>query len=361
MKKNHYFKISNIIMQKINLVKAEPSHVANQLLLGTGEVPLPVQYTSKVHSFPPPPMPLKNGKSIEKHSATPFPKYLHPDPEEVKLVVSLLSQLHGRPTRGEHVFPVLDSIVRTILSQNTTDKISQKAFMSLKTRFPSWRDVYEAYGSGRIEEAIKCGGLAELKAKNIHNILAYLLYEHFHRCPDGEPSYEWLRNESTAFCKAELIKHNGIGPKTISCVLMFNLMRDEFPVDTHVLHIAKMLRWVPSTASAEQSYAHLNFRVTSSLKYPLHVLLVEHGKRCPRCAKRSLQLPQEGPCPLQNLHDKLLDEAYSKRTAEPLGNQNGTTKSKRECDLGCNMLPIKTEPETPVKRRKVLQHLDMQG
>ena len=42
------------------------------------------------------------------------------------------------------------------------------------------------------------------------------------------------------------------------------------------------------------------------LKYPFHVLLVEHGKRCPRCAKNGkLQLPEEGTCPLINFSEKL--------------------------------------------------------
>jgi hypothetical protein len=41
--------------------------------------------------------------------------------------------------------------------------------------------------------------------------------------------------------KAELGSFKGVGPKTISCVLMFALQRPEFPVDTHVWEISKKL------------------------------------------------------------------------------------------------------------------------
>lgn len=36
---------------------------------------------------------------------------------------------------------VLDGLVKTVLSQNTTDVNSQRAFASLKSAFPSWEDV----------------------------------------------------------------------------------------------------------------------------------------------------------------------------------------------------------------------------
>ena len=80
---------------------------------------------------------------------------------------------------------------------------------------------------------------------------------------------------------------------------MFTLMRAEFPVDTHVWHIAKKLAWVPPAATRETTYLHLNERVPDEVKYDLHVLLVDHGKRCPRCAKKGrLQKEEQGPCPL---------------------------------------------------------------
>lgn len=41
---------------------------------------------------------------------------------------------------------------------------------------------------------------------------------------------------------------------------------------------------------------------TQPCRYDLHVLLVEHGKRCPRCSKTGHPRKEvHGPCPLVNL------------------------------------------------------------
>ena len=89
--------------------------------------------------FPPPPMGFK--KVPSDLSKSPFPDFVRPSDDEILLVVSLLGNLHGMPTPGTNIMPVLDSIVRTILSQNTTDKISRVAFQNLKSTFNSWMAV----------------------------------------------------------------------------------------------------------------------------------------------------------------------------------------------------------------------------
>ena len=265
-------------------------------------------------------------------SASPYAEFKKPLDSDCARVCSALGALHGTPTPGETVMPVLDSLVRTVLSQNTTDKNSRAAFASLKAALPTWRLVYESRGTTRLEESIKCGGLSEIKARNVQAILHYLLTDHRDKCVGGEPSYCWLRQESTDFIKAELLKHKGVGPKTVSCVLMFNLQRAEFPVDTHVLHITKKLGWVPGAATAETAYLHLNSRVPDALKYPLHVLLVEHGKRCRRCAKGALQLPEEGPCPLAGAASPakgLAVAVEAEAEVEAQSNTKGKGKGKR--------------------------------
>ena len=82
---------------------------------------------------------------------------------------------------------------------------------------------------------------------------------------------------------------------------MFNMQRAEFPVDTHVWHIAKRLKWVPDTASREDAYLHLNAKVPDDIKFELHVLLVEHGKKCAHCAKARRD-SHKLVCPLTALH-----------------------------------------------------------
>lgn len=361
--------------------------------------------------MPPKKTSLKSKRT--KDDDEPFPEFARPSPTECALAVQVLGDLHGTPTPGKQTMGVLDSLVRTILSQNTTDKNSRVAFLSLKEHFPKWREVYDAVGTGRVEASIRHGGLADIKARNIHVILDYLLTQHADKCEDGgqEPSYEWLRKESDEFCKAELSQHKGVGPKTVSCVMMFNLMRPEFPVDTHVWHIAKKMNWTPQASSAETCYLHMNKRVPDDLKYPLHILLVEHGKRCTRCAKNGkLQLPEEGGCPLVNFQEQLVrfdasapspskakdfvpwyvkTEGCEMVKGEFLGAPNSTSRKRKagEKDVKIKVesdsfVEVKTEakaeikvepavkveaqeatPSVPhrIKKKKILQHLDMQG
>lgn len=122
---------------------------------------------------------------------------------------------------------VLDGLVTTLLSQNTTDAISRRAFASLKAAFPSWDQVVDEEGK-RLEDAIRCGGLAATKAARIRSMLRDV------RERRGKICLEYLRELSVDEVKKELSRFKGIGPKTVACVLMFYLQKDDFPVDTHV-------------------------------------------------------------------------------------------------------------------------------
>ena len=75
---------------------------------------------------------------------------------------------------------VLDSLVRTILSQNTTDATSVRAFRSLKQVLPTWEQARTA-APGVMEEAIRVGGLADIKAARIREILETLRAEALER------------------------------------------------------------------------------------------------------------------------------------------------------------------------------------
>ena len=189
--------------------------------------------------------------------------------------------LHGTVARGGStddpnesppaVKPVLDSLVGTILSQNTTDATSAVAFANLKRAFPTWESVRVA-DPRPVEAAVKCGGLAEIKVRRIQVILNTLHEER------GKACMEYLREMDDEAVKKELSRFKGVGPKTVSCVLMFCLKRPDFPVDTHVWKIAMTLGWIPKSATRDTAYEHLNRRVPDACKFDLHVLLVEHGK-----------------------------------------------------------------------------------
>lgn len=204
-------------------------------------------------------------------------------------VVEALATIHGIPKRSTDPLEeaqgchgqvdVLDSLVRTMLSQNTTDKTSIRAFKSLKAQFPTWAAVLAAPDKD-VEDAIRVGGLAAIKTRRIKEVLERLKEER-----EGEISLEWLKQESTETVKEWLSQLSGVGPKTVSCVLLFCLNRPDFPVDTHVWNISRHLGWCPPNASREDCYHHMNKLVPDDVKFELHVLLVEHGKLCGACRK----------------------------------------------------------------------------
>ena len=248
-----------------------------------------------------------SGKAKVKSAAEePYPDWAAPSREAAVEATAALSLAHGdveHKKATEQRKSILDSLVRTILSQNTTDKTSLVAFERLKAGLPTWSEVLAA-PAGVAEELVRCGGLAEVKMERVRAILADPRVAG--RGAAGEPCLEWLHGErDDAAVKRTLSSFKGVGPKTVSCVMMFTMGRAEFPVDTHVLHIAKMCKWLPEAATREKAYEHLNRRVPDEVKFALHVLLVEHGKCCTRCAKNGKLQKKEcalaGPCPLLDL------------------------------------------------------------
>ena len=132
-----------------------------------------------------------------------------------------------------------------------------------------------------------------------------------------------------------------------SCVLLFCLERDSFAVDTHVYRLSKALGWVPARATRsvrlrlaslsylqprpfltsisahrETTYEHLDVRIPSTLKYPLHVLLIAHGKACTRCAANGkTSRPSLGPCPLVGVTPEKAGKAKAAPKSEEPGEE----------------------------------------
>ena len=106
----------------------------------------------------------KRRVKLEAAGGSPFPDFKRPSYEDCRQVVDSLSALHGIKEVQNSVRPVLDALIRTILSQNTTDKTSMIAFQNLKRVCPTWKSCL-ASDDSVIEEAIRFGGLAEIKVK----------------------------------------------------------------------------------------------------------------------------------------------------------------------------------------------------
>ena len=93
----------------------------------------------------------------------------------------LLIKHFGIPPRNKKLPDPLDMLIATILSQNTNDNNSYKAYRNLKSHYKSWKELVNEKRV-TIESVIRVGGLAPQKSRTIKNLLRikFLL---FSSCP----------------------------------------------------------------------------------------------------------------------------------------------------------------------------------
>lgn len=205
-------------------------------------------------------------------------------------IVEALTAIYGLPSWRPHGDPMTE-LVLTILSQNTSDANSGRAFMRLITRFPAWEELMHA-SIGEIEVEISVGGLAKQKAPRIKAALQAI---HDAR---GDLNLDFLQEMPLEDAKGWLRCLNGVGPKTAACVLMFALGRPAIPVDTHVHRVAQRLGLVPGDMTPERAHILLEEMLEPELVYPLHLLLIKHGRRlCHARAPRCAECPLMARCP----------------------------------------------------------------
>lgn len=180
-------------------------------------------------------------------------------------------------------------LIATILSQNTNDKNSHRAYTLLRARYPQWEDVAAAPVRSVIA-AIRSGGMAAQKAVRIKEILRNVRDEF------GGYTLESIRRWHSDAVLERLTALKGVGPKTAACVLLFSLGRDLFPVDTHVHRICARLALAPGARTPEETFTIMRDLVPAGHGYSFHTNLIRFGRKVCRSAH-----PACGECPLQEL------------------------------------------------------------
>ena len=189
---------------------------------------------------------------------------------KIKKITHLLEREYGIPQNKRSV-DLLDTLIQTILSQNTNDRNRDRAYQRLKTRFPHWEDVLKTKPSAVIQ-AIRPGGLAEQKAMRIRQILRSI------KKREGKLSLLFLKKMSSEEIEKSLKELKGIGPKTVFCLLLFGLRREAFPVDTHILRIGKRIGFVPEKVNAEVAHKWMAPLVPKGKSLSLHLNLIRFGR-----------------------------------------------------------------------------------
>jgi endonuclease-3 len=189
-----------------------------------------------------------------------------------KIIVALENEYHSKTT-GFSSKNILDVLIAIKLSQNTTDKSSYKAYTNLRNEYKNWEDVIDAPLS-RIKDLIKVCGLANTKAPQIQNMLKEMKAKY------GNLTLDFLHSKSNQDIYGELLQYNGLGVKTISCVLAFAMGRGVFPVDTHVHRILNRIGAV-ETNTAEKTFETATVIIPDEEKVSFHTNLIKFGRnRC---------------------------------------------------------------------------------
>lgn len=189
---------------------------------------------------------------------------------KVSRLNKVLTKTYGEKTVRLCENPV-DTLVETILSQNTTDINSHRSFLALKKVYPDWHDLLGEPRS-RVATVIRSGGLPDIKAGRILAALEFINSER------GRIELDFLRAMSPQDADRWLAQMKGVGPKTRSIVLLFSLGMDAFPVDTHVHRVSKRLGLIGPKVTREKAQPALEAIVPRSQYYNFHINLIEHGR-----------------------------------------------------------------------------------
>ena len=201
------------------------------------------------------------------------------------MILRRLERVFGLVEPPEQL-PVLDELIATILSQNTTDSNSGAAFEELRRRFRDWEAVRRA-SVERVAEAIRIAGLANQKAPRIKGVLQRLHEER------GELSLEFLHDWPLGEACEYLRRFPGVGPKAIACVLLFACRKPILPVDTHVHRVSQRLGLIGAKTNEAKAHAELARLVPAERVLDFHIQLIRHGRevcsaRNPRCTDCAL-------------------------------------------------------------------------
>ncbi|MGH2514688.1 MAG: endonuclease III domain-containing protein [Ktedonobacterales bacterium] len=208
--------------------------------------------------------------------------------EKTARVYALLVATYGIPP-WKPDGDALGGLIGTVLSQHTSDVNSARAYTKLVDRFPTWEAVRDAPAEA-VAEAIRPGGLAQLKAERIQRILR-LLTERLR----GEPlTLDALSGLPLDEALAYLRSLPGVGPKTAACVLLFSLGQPAFPVDTHVWRVTKRLGLIGPKVTAGAAHLALTELIPPAWRHTMHVDLIRHGRQICHA-----QRPACGRCPLR--------------------------------------------------------------
>ncbi|QLC33929.1 endonuclease III [Halarchaeum sp. CBA1220] len=227
----------------------------------------------------------------------------HPEAPLVERVVDRLGERYWQKTYGGR--DAFECLVRTVLSQNTTDTASQPAHDSLMARYGDGDgDLADALADAHqpdLAETISSAGLYNQKSETLIRLAERVRTEY-----GGADAFdEFVRDADSEEVRAALLDMKGVGPKTADCVLLFAGGRDGvFPVDTHVHRIARRMGFAPPDADHEGVREAIEADLPAEKCGFGHTAMIQFGRdfctaRTPAC------LDDPEACPMTDLCEQV--------------------------------------------------------
>ena len=214
--------------------------------------------------------------------------------ENAAKILQILKRTFSLPTWTKHRRDSFKTLVMAIISQNTTDLNTAKAFEQLSNGFEITPEVLAKASLSQIQNAIRPAGLYRSKSHSIKNAAVTIL-EKWHG------TLQPILSSPIEEARRTLMQFQGIGPKTADVVLLFAAKRPTVPIDTHVKRVATRLGFAPFYGSYEIVRAKLETLFASKDYLNVHLLLIAHGRktckaRHPLCNKCevSMYCPTKG-------------------------------------------------------------------
>lgn len=213
------------------------------------------------------------------------------------LISDALLKSLGEPEKLHQSSPLaycesaMEVLIATILTQATSDRNALSSWRRFKQTFPEPESVLAAEESV-LADAIRAGGLANQKAKTIRAIMQIIR--------DRIPGFS-LEEADPEVVRELLQSLPGVGPKTAACVYLFGLDQPAFPVDTHIHRIATRIGWVNPGTVPQKTQQLLTSIIPPRYQAPLHILLLNLGRRYCRPHKPNCQ-----ECPLKQCCKQVL-------------------------------------------------------
>ena len=239
-------------------------------------------------------------------------------------VVDRLGDLYWQKTYGGQ--DAFTCLVRTILSQNTSDVASQPAHDALLDHYGGDAacgdadcasvDLAEALAVAEhadLAETISAAGLYNQKANVLIETAEWVLAEF----GSADAFDAFVREGAPGTVRSTLLEVRGVGPKTADCVLLFAGGRDGvFPVDTHVHRIYRRMGIAPPDADHEVVREVLERDVPAEKCGFGHTASIQFGREyC--TARKPACLDDPEACPLADLCDQVGVYPDSREVVDP--------------------------------------------